>query len=94
MTNITLTNCAAKEYHILQDPLTKNQFISLESNIYMVFRTIFNFDTQWILPESGTWGVQNKTNGQWNGCVRELEMGRADISSAGLTVTIERLEVQ
>lgn len=65
----------------------------METNIFMVFRAIFGFDTQWIMPESGTWGVKNKTTGQWNGCVKELELGRADVSSSGLTVTMERLEV-
>lgn len=95
MTNVTLTNCAAVETHLPNRPSYKTnlKFTSLETDIFLVFQTIFDFDIQWILPESGTWGVKNKATGEWDGCVKEMEAGRADLSSAGLTITLERLEV-
>ncbi len=90
MPNVTLTYCVAVDQHLPTRPSYKNniQNTNMETDIFLVFQTIFNYEVQWVLPESGTWGMHNKTTGQWDGCVRELETDRADV--AALTITQER----
>lgn len=50
---------------------------------------IMNFDVEWTSPEDGEWGIKN-ASGEWNGIIEDLRTKKADLCSAGLTVTADR----
>ncbi|CAG9818345.1 unnamed protein product [Phaedon cochleariae] len=51
---------------------------------------ILGFNYTFILQEDGLYGNRNKSTGKWNGMIREIIDGRADLAITDLTVTSER----
>ncbi|XP_074039147.1 glutamate receptor ionotropic, kainate 2 isoform X2 [Leptinotarsa decemlineata] len=51
---------------------------------------ILGFNYTFVLQEDGLYGNYNKTSGEWNGMLREIIDGRADLAITDLTVTSER----
>ncbi|VEN63255.1 unnamed protein product [Callosobruchus maculatus] len=52
--------------------------------------SILGFNYTFVIQDDGANGVFNPTTGQWNGMIREVMEGRADLAITDLTVTSER----
>lgn len=48
------------------------------------------FNYTFILQEDGAYGSLNRDTGEWNGMLREIMDGRADLAITDLTITSER----
>ena len=48
------------------------------------------FNYTFILQEDGAYGSLNRETGEWNGMLREIMDGRADLAITDLTITSER----
>ena len=59
-------------------------------SIVSELRAALNFTTKYKNVEDRQYGSKNASTGAWSGLVGELEAGRADMTSSGLTVTLER----
>ena len=66
-------------------------------DILSLLKSSLNFTTERVQPSDGQWGslITNTSNvtKQWNGLVKMLLDGNADISTAALTITKARAEV-
>ena len=65
---------------IMQDPFT-------------ILQASLNFSIKSVSPIDGKWGALKDDNKSWSGMIGELVEGKADISTAGLSRSLERNDV-
>ena len=88
LTNVTLINTVETWDNYLK--LTDSGYDGFFVDIVDIFRSMMNFDMEWINPPDRNWGTLE--NGTWTGMVGQLSRGEADLSTTGLTLTLQRLD--
>ena len=77
--------------------VTLNSFLGLTVSLMNSIKESLNFTTTRVQPEDGFWGslvFNSSTNtSSWNGMVRFIQDGNADLGTPGFAVSKEREEV-